>query len=504
MNSLKLMLLSGAAALAMSSAAMAQSNEVWINQQGTNQGANITQSGSGNLAGTGDLNRIQQNDGSTGSGSNTLTIDQSGTNGRIGQRTGGTLSNGTGAVQSGTRNSLDIRQGGSGNQITFGQSGTDNGNVPVGQSATNLYNTAGRTPGFDYSFGGAVGQWNFVNQGALGAPGTAIGNQIDLQQNGLQNGVIIGQVGSGGAISIQQGSGIRTGSNGNLATVIQYGVTNRANVDQRGAGASIIDYSLVDIRQGVNVQTSSVLSATVSQTAGIRNEVSIAQDGNNSSISFTQNGGNLNVGRLDQTGDYNLVTVSQTSTSGLQSFVSLQNGTGAGRGFENIISGTQAGGAGSSVFVSQNGNSNSTKFDQSGTGVQTLNVFGQAGNGNIVDAIQSAVSSAILGVTQTGNTNSLYLSQNGTASTATVSQTGDNNRVGSSSTRSTQSGTGLNTALLTQVSTAGGSGNAIDFSQNGIGALSLTVQQGTTVASNGNLVNSVQTGSGNTATIKQN
>lgn len=363
-----LALAGGVAALALSSAAFADSQTIYLSQSGHDQQANITQTGNGNYVGRSG-NEFVQNDGA-GNGGNNLVVNQSGTSNLLGWNKQG--------YQSGTGNSADVTQSGSNGRVELQQLGTNNGvqSSFFTQQAVTLFPELSSIK-------------NTINQNTTGT------SFVDLSQNGSNNIFQITQAGINNGITVNQGQ-----------------MGNAVQLQQAGDA------------------TNSYMTVSQTNVEDSANLVRLFQgNGNDNQASATQNGTKSVASVAQQNGSGNRFTSNQTSNSG--AFGNVISGALTGtfdisyaqqQGSNNTANFTQNGDQNFTGF-NQYGNSNIMMANQQGTGNE-LSML-QIGNSNQAYVTQTGTSGSSRNnatVDQQGNSHFANLTQNGSGNKATMTQ----------------------------------------------------------------------------------
>jgi len=520
---------------------------------------------------------VNQNNGSTfnraavaqvstnGRTGNVATISQSNGSGGSSLQTGapgsavGTEGNWAGVAQVGSGNSASIIADGTGTKANFGevwQKGTTNVGI-MSQSGGSI-NTAQIFQGDDTRGGTQVGTIsevsnntaivtqgkssptdpNYATQPATSVSNTAIVSQFSdannaiISQGGLSNfynpalgratnssATILQKAGTGGH-DAQIYQGTEGGqSNRDQASIIQIGTTNSATSVQGVATAGPINGSTDDVivinqsgslgtvlvTQGqVGVASSSTgtvtqTSASVSGTAYIFQGFGAYDYSSNDKAGITQ-GGNTNFAQIVQGGATDLV--SGAVSSGNSATITQADETSNG---EALINQGRDGGSatGNTASINQiSGNLNTALISQGrevsvmdGTGAMILTnatvtnstaTVTQSGDNNI-GRLYQAGSGHIATLTQTGSIggsgNSTLLYQVGADGVATISQTGNGNVLdgGVAGSVAIQNGIG-NTLTVTQTQTGSGAANVAHLNQSGnMNTIVVTQNNGMTV-----------------------
>ena len=410
-------------------------NDAYLTQGGDYNQAAITQSGADHDAGSSSLAIRQVRNGSNPSAGiyNTLNINQSGSNNKVGLGTANANQFGSPGVSQTigyasttgnyhARNLIEIEQSARDNTIgsvsqdsqTHGFSAAN----AVGNSAKITQSGVGNTVGSvsqqrsqttkNFATITQSGNGNVLNRVQQitnkhdGAFDTANpnANRIDATFSGNGNGVLGWSTGRGAAVSgavssaLIQGTNQQQGTTGNRISLNISGNNNAFGVTQTGTFNA----------------TGTVL------ISGSSNELGVSQSGNYNTLALSAIGGNQNVIGLKQSGDSNFATIN----------VSGDRNVGY-----NAFSGGFAGSLALSASLTAG------LLEQSGTSNQvTLNVSGGNDNifasrqdnsglagavGNIIDATQSGDSNNAA-VVQLGSNNNAGLTQSGSGNCASFSQ----------------------------------------------------------------------------------
>ncbi len=393
--------------LSMSMAQAGDDNAAYLDQDGGNHSASISQSGDRNDAGDGVQNLLQ------GGMWNTLTIDQSGSDNDIGlganadsatngvsQWRGGsstkqsnkmtiTQTSGFNTVGSAVQtssgqgfNTLTISQGGTGNNIV--------GSVYQRQSSS-VTNIATITQDGNNNTLARVSQ--DARTGGSYAP-----NEITVVMTGDNNGgdvfSLTGPALASGAQSSTLIQGTDLGTKGNKIDITVGGTSNEFGISQYGSfnSAQSIMMSGTDNELGI-YQNGTLNMVTLGSISGTDNQFGIRQNGSSNQASLTatgnENGGyygfganvagtlassmGMTAGLIDQNGGGNATTLTISGDGNV--FATLQDNS-AGGALGNTITGNQdnslSGGPGNQVAVAQMGDGNNANFNQVGSGNVTM------------------------------------------------------------------------------------------------------------------------------------
>jgi hypothetical protein len=279
----------------------------------------------------------------------------------------------------------------------------------------------------------------------------------------------------------------------NTYTPIQQGGGNQANVRQAGSGNTTLT-----TQNGAGDGSASSESNSISGTQqGINNRAQITQQ----TEGMGAVKGNQVMFRAASNVSDNALTVQQQSNNNAATINQQSSG--------NQLSLTQTGvltGNGNRAVLNQNSQSSSSNANNWLKVTQDLNIatgganevtITQTGNNNrIGNNLGGAPLSSFADLTaaqQTGHSNLIRMAQNGDGNQLILSQVGNNNRLGAWSSSSLA---GLPNADAAQV----GNNNQASISQNGSNNLLDFKQQNISIA---NVANVVQTGSTNSASIAQ-
>jgi hypothetical protein len=461
---MKKLLLTSTSILAVSfaSQAFAGSSSTFLLQTGNGQQATITQSGDNNSVGTSDAKPFLQQNGDTpsalaGSGSNIITINQTGS--------GNHVIGFDGYIHPAP--ALGVAgQSGTGNVSTIQQDGL-NGDVQLQQNGQYNGTTAG--------YGGSINQASSTN-----------GNHAIVQEAGDHNDFAITQSGSSGLqnhnyATLVQGSYVTPGSY-NLARINQVGGPNTGHIvssTQSGHANNL------DSTQTGTGNTNKLISSQTNLTANwSANSITNLQVGSGETADLTQNGFALTItNNQSGTGD-SFVVASQNNSN--NTIANVQSGT------SNAAIVTNQGGTFGTINNTQSGSNGSATYFQTGYH-NTATLQNQYGSYSSVDVIQTGSNSTAQllqwGNAGSSNPNSIVLKQDA----------GDSNRA-----YLVQGGYFTGTGAGTQLNTyAAVNGNTINVTQESMGALSGNNYAAVQQTSNGNTSSFSQSGSNNSAIIKQ-
>jgi hypothetical protein len=333
-------------------AAMAGGSSVYDSQDGTGQNAFIDQSSGTNDSVGGLGNPFIQNNGA-GTGGNSISITQVGSNNSFGKNMS--------SFQSGTDNRANVLQNGTNSDVELQQTGSNNG-------ANNVYEVHGYW--YNDNDGGLIEQDSTTNH-----------SSVSLSQNGNNNAFNIGQGGTGNSVSATQ-----TGDN---LLWIRQGTNSPDNWDSSElavTGPATNSTITVSQNGGYFDNTGNYDNyAALSQGGGNRNQMTVTQFGNANSIDVNQSGSN------------NTLTSYQ---SGFGNFLGGEQGWPVPDGGVPIV---QSGsnnyvynyqlGTSNMVFGSQIGNNNQVSSTQNGN-YDTL-YYTQTSSNNTISNTQGGSSNTV-------------------------------------------------------------------------------------------------------------
>lgn len=417
------------------SMAYADDNKAFLDQDGDNNSASVDQSGS-SQGQAGRTGKAMFQDGDN----NSIDILQTATQNRTGVASSGT--NGE-ITQTGSRNVLDIEQGGSlgdnqtvnviqtapdglsgvSNTATIKQLGNYGGIGTVSQTSAVSSSSVMNTMTLTQKGGNSI-KIGSASQQFTGAPGDT-GNTMTIMQNGPTNKVnAASQVGYDNLLDITQ-----TGGRTNLVSLAsQNGSGNLANLSFDG------DYNGNAGFTSGGAAEAAGAAASAAVQIGTDNRIGMSIIANSNQFGFYQNGHDNQATGISITGDMNELGVWQDGTSNMLTLAAItgtennlgirQDGianqasltvngdqNGGYNGFGANIAGTLANGMGMTAgLVDQNGDNNRT----------TLNI---SGNGNVFATLQDNTLAGSIGNRINGTQNNT----GGTGNQAAVAQVGDNN-----------------------------------------------------------------------------
>lgn len=480
------------------SAPAANANRVEISQRSTARTSSVQQNSTTTQESRGDFIRVVQTEGSAAA-ANQSSVTQRNSGGLGGgantansasvTQAGVGLSNQV--TQDGLRASATVTQRGGttgenrGLASVLEQTGTDlraavtqdrlRGNGSLGNRSTVNQTGAGhQLDSFQYGTGGT----STVRQANGPNTGSGVAARAFVSQTGSGDVSAVNQTGDGlvdvvqafstfGTVTIDQVDagdiGGARASNSVLAS--QYGDGNRAAIRQNAFGTTATIWqrvgsrsNTIDIAQGVGetVRASGAAapgsgttplqnSPAVSSRAdviqgGSLNDVSIAQDGSDSTAAVTQAG-------AGQDGFRNLAAISQT---GSNNRAAIRQGIGVGPSNDGDVGSGQAGdefvfGGGrrsAEARILQTNTGNRADIDQEGRGQRAQ--VEQTGANNLADIFQdTGATNATAVIRQSGNANSYYIVQNQPGQYVSVSQTGDANTINQVVQRGAPGGNGF-------------------------------------------------------------
>jgi hypothetical protein len=394
----------------VASAALADENKSFIDQNGAGNSAAISQSGKLHEAGTTAIRMLQQGD------ENSLVIDQTNAGtGNIGGNLAGT--NGLGIGQIGNVNVLEITQSDQKNavrqvqQISSG-TGTELSNSAIVSQSKNsrvsriLQDNEG--DGLDAADANTIDvvQSNEGNKiGTLSGFDATVGltqigtaNDMDIDQTSGFNEITLAvQDGDRNALTVLQ----QTGNSNDALNLSQSGDDNDIDIEQTGS-LNVLTTLL---------QSGNENSATVTQTGSTNIVTTVEQDGDDNVLNLVQNGMDNNVQLVDQSGGDNTANLDfQGNSNGVGGFSVGFDDRGLTQG--QIIQSNSAASL-NLINFTVNGNSNLFAFKQDGTGNTISGTVGTPG----IDA--SSNQAAVL---QVGNDNYSSFSQAGTNNAVSISQ----------------------------------------------------------------------------------
>lgn len=394
----------------VASAALADDNKSYIDQNGEENSAIISQSGKLHEAGSTTIRILQQGD------ENSLVINQTNAGtGNIGGNFAGT--SGLGIDQIGNFNALEITQSDQKNAVRQVQQISSNTGTALSNSAKisqNKNNQVSRILQDNEGDGSNAGNANFIdvvqsNEGNKIGTITGFSDTLGLTQIGTGNDMDIDQTSGFNEITLAVQNGDR-----NALTVLQRtGNGNDAlNLDQIG------DDNVIDIEQtgSLNVlanlfQSGNENSATITQTGSSNTVMTVDQYGDDNLLDLVQNGAGNMVQLVDQSGGNNTANLDfQGNNNGAGSFSGGFDDRGLTQG--EIIQSNSAASLNLINFTVY-GNSNLFAFKQDGTGNTISGAVGTSG---------TAASSNEAAVLQVGNNNYSSFSQAGVDNTVSVSQ----------------------------------------------------------------------------------
>ncbi len=331
-------LVTTAVAALVSTGAIASDNEAYVNQISTTGGnsANIVQNGDGNRVGTTASGKpgpaVQDGDG------NVMSIIQGG--GDVAGATGSFINASAGIDQIGDDNSLTIDQSGIGGSRIFevqqNSTGGGSNTATINQTGNMRVSRVNQTN--DGS--GGVNTVEITQTGRQFQQST-VGDRdgFDTEtQSGIDRGVF--QVGADQRVTILQDGPnnliqtvSQSGGNGNTATLNQFGSTNFIDTVTQDGGLNTTEITLDGASNGQGSFTGKAAGvglsmATISQT-GDMNDLTYSVEGSDNLFAFSQSGnGNEIRGVVD--GNANQAAVAQTGNSNTSQFDQSGNNNNIG------------------------------------------------------------------------------------------------------------------------------------------------------------------------------
>ena len=425
--------LAGTTALTLSmTAASANENRAYLDQNGANNSALVTQSGHRNAAGADGLAMTQQGF------LNQLTILQSGDRNKIGLEGGGIVQDN--GYDIGTTFVIDITQSSNRNEVGAIKQ------FASGDASSGLRNSA------------------VINQGGLG--NNRVGSVYQERKSSGKNMLTVEQTGFGDRLeTVYQRS--NTGENSpNQINVTMSGLGNGTVT----AGNRIFDGGLSGFAAGSGAQASSLKQGDLDQTSR-GNKITLVVTGVSNDFGVTQNGRDNTVGTLNLGGVTNELGINQhgnNNTIGLAAVDGVSNNIGISQLGDTHNATVSVVGSFNQMGVLQSDTSNSAtvlitgvnnglapnlwgtaNWSGSALEVASLNpmldrgMLKQIGESNLASLTVTGNSNAF-GVLQHGNSNTLTGVQDGSYNQAAVVQVGN-----------------ANTTSFTQI----GSGNTLGVSQ---------------------------------------
>lgn len=480
-------------ATVMQSGPFAVINELYQDTNGASGGTNtlsITQSASspnndGSIGFANVISRVEQIN--TGSAQNRVTISQD-------RSTDGELGNNYGRNVIGDRRGADgayatregniengVRQDGSGNTADLTQVGDRNAITQVHQTGDGNNATVSQ----DNTGSGARGDFNLVHNIRQDSAGHATGNTANIVQDGLRNGQPAFALGSYAGMAGATERVVKQIGGGNDVDYLVTGNDNGFGFDQNGTNNSVGTITVTGNGNDLGVRqdgTTNILA--LGDIAGDDNDVGVLQIGTNraeiklwdplgintsddNDVWVDQNGTNT-AATIAINGDLNLALLEQDGSNsadiaikGDSNMIETRQGLYAGSGGTN------------SADIDVTGNSNMADLRQWGDNTATLNITGDFNN-NSGSTVWGGAAASVSGLTTVG-----LMEQIGNGNSLDVTVSGSNDNLWA--TR--QDGT--NNKIVAMVS--GGDGN----------------QFGVIQTNSGNLANVTQTGNGNNAGVSQ-
>lgn len=313
-------------------------------------------------------------------------------------------------------NSMDITQ-----ENSFGNVSATQENSTSGSGITIIQKDSDADSDITITQDGASSSNTTVHQyqgtGADDGSGTITGSTITITQSG-------GAADAQNTVNIQQGIDTEAASN----------ISNTLEVNtQAGSGNSIVGYAAHDgtassdaVMESFSTQSGAGNMATISQN-GTSNTIGFTQSGMNNTASLTQDldstNSTMNVSQND--GDNNNVTASQTGTDGSDmNIIISQSADSATPNSDNQVT-THQNASFSNMMVTIDGSDNIAQLTQDFAATAGSDMYlTQTGNSNSADMSQYGDGNTML-LAQSSDSNIALLKQYGTADSMTVSQNGN-------------------------------------------------------------------------------
>jgi len=395
----KLLLASTSAfVVALATPAFAGGSSTNLSQTGHNQRADINQVGAtnGKVGDVGGFAFVQED--GAGSGHNTISITQTGSNNAFGVSAY--------SWQSGSKNNASILQETGENDIWLRQTGNNNGSTsayihqnanpaalkdPNGNNKLGLIQT-GNANQFLIDQYNTNAYGHTLNSIAAGQYGNK--NTLTILQEGQQDKVTLEQYGNGNTFYSSQGAGPggayaaeitavqrsdasvgntieshqENGTNSKLYVALQQGHANYIYNNQIGANTAYVNLQNGHDNKIFNRQNADWGSTATYYQDGSNLIADVSQTGSGVKLATITQSGSLNSAYLIQSGSASTANLTQT---GSNSYANVTQ-TGVGTGLQNSVSGTQNGtGAQNQAWVSQTSYSNTANFNQNGSGNYT-------------------------------------------------------------------------------------------------------------------------------------
>ena len=364
---------------------------------------------------------------------NTLTIDQSDSNNKVGLGTANANQFGSAGVSQ----NIGYASASSGysvrNEIEIKQSSRDNTIGSVSQES--------QTHGF--SAANAVGNSAKITQSGIG---NTVGSVSQHRSQTTKNFATITQSGDGNVLARVQQLTNRFDGASDTANPN----ANRIDATFSGNGNGVLGWSAGRGAAASGAISSALIQGTTQQPGTTGNRISLTISGHNNAFGVTQTGtfnatgavlisGSSNELGVSQSGNYNMLALS--TISGNQNVIGLKQSGDSNFATVNVSGdrnvGYNAFGVGVAGSLANSASLTAGLLEQSGTSNQvTLNVSGGNDNifasrqdnsglggavGNIINATQSGDSNSAA-VVQLGNNNNTAVSQWGNSNSASVSQ----------------------------------------------------------------------------------
>jgi hypothetical protein len=393
----------------VASAALADDNKSYIDQNGSDNTAIISQSGKLHEAGTTTIRMLQQGD------ENSLVIDQTNAGtGNIGGNFAGT--DGLGIDQIGNVNALEITQSDQKNAVRQVQQISSGTGTALSNSAIVSQGKNSRVSRILQQNEGDGS--NAANANTIDVVQSNEGNKIGTL-SGFGNSVGLTQIGTGNDMDIDQTSGfneitlaVQNGDRNALRVLQQTGNNKALNLDQIGDENVIIVEQTGSLNRLTSLfQSGNENLATINQIGTSNTVTTVEQYGDDNRLDLHQNGAGNMVQLVDQSGGKNTANLDfQGNNNGVGGFSSGFDDRGLTQG--QIIQSNSAASLNLINFTVY-GDSNLFAFKQDGTGNTISGTVGTSGTG---------ASSNEAAVLQMGNNNYSSFSQAGVDNTVSVSQ----------------------------------------------------------------------------------
>ena len=469
----KTLLVSSALALLIGSGlAYAGSNTSYLRQNGNDNTGQITQSGTGNRAGTNNYGNNEEKIIQSGD-SNSLSISQVGNHNVVGQGPDGDGQGGTGTSgvrQTGDRNAITIEQDGGnhyygGHVVVIEQNAAHGAGVTADTNVLHLTETD--TTGDDA--GNYVGKVSQTNTGdgssAANANDLTVTQTVDarwpmtnrayragnqarrLIQNGTDNTAGLTQHGLGNIVKILSQTG-----DGNSATVDFEGSFNGNDVN--AASTNFYDYGVgtnhnvgfgADATVATGAEQGSIIQSgsntlTMSVTGDLNlfgtaqygeNGLTVTVNGSGNEIAAVQGSGAVStmggIADIGVTGNDNVIGLQQINGNDNEAYVTVY-----GSNNNNIPSTVFTGVAGNVIdgsanpltpgLIKQDGGSNYVSLD--------VGLLGDPSNSNLFAVVQVGDHNTVSGSISGGGSNQVAIAQLGAGNSTIFTQLGSGNNIG--------------------------------------------------------------------------